>query len=311
MRAFPEAYAEQLADAYGPEISSQITDPENVQFASTNAYLGGMVPFVDIHPVEPTLDQKPILYVPGFGEGIINKASFAAELASQGRRVILPGQSRRGTLSDETGRRNATYTQAINALAVQQVAGVARSADIVTHSYGSLVFDEMFRRAPEWFEDSDVLMLAPGGSIYDQRLLAMGAQWARFMKSEADDGRPMEFPDEKNYTGNASARALAANPARTMREVRDLWKREVDYARLSEGLASLAVLSYAEDSMYPEDLLSPMLTDAVKAGYITWATPTASAKVSKGELAYGGEGAVHDDEQYNPSRVANAVLQFL
>lgn len=268
------------------------------------------MPFVEVASAESDPGQKPILYVPGFGEGIINKASFAAELALRGRRVILPGQSRRGTLKNKSGQPDATYTQAFNTLAVQQAAG-ARSADIVTHSYGSLVFDEMARLAPEWFEDSDVVMLAPAGSVRGERLPALGMRWLKFMKSEADQNRPMEFPDRKNRTGNASARVLAANPARTAREAHDLWKREVDYIGLSRDVASLAVLSYAEDEMYPDHTLAPALADAVSAGHITWATPVSSEKARDGEIAYGGAGAVHDDEQYNPSRVAAATLEFL
>ncbi len=310
MRVFPGEYAEQLADKYGHEISDQITDPYNVRFAHVDAAPGAKVPYAVVSPVEEAADRRPVLYVPGFGEGIINKASFAAELALRGREVILLGQSRRGTLSNEEGRRDATYTQAINTLAVQQMVG-ARSADVVTHSYGSLVFDEMVRQAPEWFKGSNVAMLSPAGSIYNQRLLAMGAQWVGFMKSETDGDRPMEFPDPDGVTGKASARVLAANPLRTVREVRDLWQREVDYENVSRSVASLAVLSYAEDAMFPEDKLAPMLTDAVEAGHIVWATPADFGAVDTGRMRYAGEGSVHDDEQYNPSRVAAAVLDYL
>jgi hypothetical protein len=311
MKAFPKEYAAQLAETYGQEIAGQITEPLAVHHAPLPQQPGQTAPYVEVGPVVSEADGRKLHYVAGFGEGVINKASFAAELALQGKRVVLSGQNRKGTLRDESGKRSATYTQAVNSLAVYDAASKGRPMDILTHSYGSIIFDEMVRLEPDKFKDSAVVVLAPAGSVYGQRLPALGLQWLKFMKSEADQSRPMEFPDSGNHTGKASAAVLAANPARTGREVVDLWKREVDYEYIAGHVASLAVLTYAEDRMYPNDEVAPMLTDAARAGYLTWAVPVASARAASGEIAYGGAGAVHDDEQYNPGRVVDAALQFL
>lgn len=305
----PDAYAAQLTNRYGESISYQIAGSA-LRSALLPHQTGEFIDFVEVEPDTPALEHKKVLLVPGFGVGIINKASLAAELAAQGRHAILPGQNRHGILKDETGRANPTYTQARNYLAIMDAAA-SGPVDVVTNSYGSLVFDEMVRLEPDRFKESDVVMLAPAGSIRGQRLPAMGRQWLRMMKSESNRDRPMEFPDPNNDTGRASAKVLLANIPRTVREIGDLWRRTVDYGRLSRSVGSLVVLSYAEDYMYPEEKLSPMLSAAVEAGYITWATPVSPDRVVSGEMAYAGEGAVHDDEQYNPSRVVSAALQLL
>lgn len=312
MSTFPEGYANQLRERYGVTISSQIVDPANTQHIDLPHQPGESLPVVEVSsPKLGSGGHNKVLFVPGFGEGIINKASFAAELASEGRHVILPGQNRTGITKNQAGRPDTLMNQALNYLAAMDAVAPEESSDVITHSYGVQVFEAMTRIAPERFEDSHAVVLAPSGSIEGQRLPAMGMQWLRMMASEAKGKDKMEFPDTKGDTGKASAKTLLANPHRTALEIGDLWRRTVDYEQLGRRVASLTVLTYAEDAMFPGGRVAPTLSRAVENGSITWATPVSSQRALSGELSYGGEGAVHDDEQYNPSRVVRASLQFL
>ena len=100
---------------------------------------------------------------------------------------------------------------------------------------------------------------------------------------------------------------LSKNVPLTIREMLALRDREIDYDTLTQLVGRLLVVKYAEDYMFPDNLLEPRLARAVKAG-ATWIMPHNSASFASGLLKNGREGAVHDDEQYNPSRVVSALL---
>lgn len=319
--SFSPEYRAQLEDTYPKEIVAQIADPNKWHNVSLAPHQPGQtLPYVDVRGPETPDDARPLVLVPGFGAGIVNRASFAAELAVQGQRVILTGQNRRGILRNpDTGKRDATYTQAQNYVAVVDAVSGPNAAphhptvevDVIANSYGVLVFDEMVRQQPDRFTDSNAVLLAPAGTIRGQTLLNMGRQWLAMAKSEAPNGgQPFEFPDLKGITGKASAGVLLQNIPRTMCELRDLLGRTVDYKRLARLVGSVSVLTYAEDAMFSPDKLEPMLREATEHG-IRWSSPTAIDRVLSGELTYGGQSSVHDGEQFHPGLMAAAVLATL
>jgi hypothetical protein len=220
----------------------------------------------------------------------------------------LPDQHHKGILTNpETGKKDATYNQAVNYLAVLEAEGI-ENADFVTHSYGSLILDAMFKIAEEHelplFKGSKIVMLAPGG--YDDENYAQLAK--RFVKTMATEPKKgsKNFPDQPEMM-KAGVKAFTANIPRTYRESRELVKRNVDYPHLlgKIGVGNLTVLSYAGDDLYPEKTLYPGMEKAVTNG-VSWAMPI-------GENYNGSEplDATHNDEQKNPSRVAAAVAQLL
>lgn len=308
MKTFDAGYKAQLLGRYPADIVANITD--DLQHAPIAGQSGQTVPYVYVRGHNVPEGAAPLLYVPGFGEGIINKASFAAELAVRGADVILPGQNRHGILRDAAGRRSAVHSQAVNYLSVLDHATAGGGADIMAHSYGALIFESMATLQPERFADSHAVLLAPAGTIEDERVPRLMRRWVAMMLSEMDTKRPNEFPDTKGVTGKASLANLFANIPRTLHEVNDLANRRVNYSQLRSHVGSLTVMSYAEDAMYPTQLETPVLAAAVESG-VAWATPISPEKVVSGEMTYGGHGAVHDDEQYNPSRVARAVLNVV
>lgn len=304
---FDPAYRNQLTEKYPEEIVAQIAD--EVHFAPLDHDDGQSIPFV--FTKTPNSSEPPILFVPGFGGGIINKASFAAELALHDVSLILPGQNRHKIVEDAIHGRNATVAQAKNYLAVlDYTMGTDKPVNIVAHSYGALIFQKMVELNPERFKSTKAVLMAPSGSIHDETVTGLGRRWVASTRSEMNSKRPMEFPDEKGVTGRASAKTLLANVPRMKQEIHELAHARIDYPVLASRVGSLAVLSFAEDKMFPEDRMFQTLDEAVAAG-VRWTTPVSPTKVLDGTMRYSSEGAVHDDDQFNPSRVVKALLQIL
>ena len=310
--SFSPAYTKQLLEHYPAEIVDQIVGtPEQ---APLPYQPGQEIPFVHVYPIERK-HERPILYIPGFVEGINNKASLAAELASQGYEVILPGQNRQGLLKNEHHKRDATYTQARNYLAVAEAAAPNQPLDLVTHSYGSLILNRMVDLDPERFADSRAVALAPAGTIQEETVLTLMRRWRKYITAPVSARGPMEFPDPPGTTPIEGVRTLLSNIIRTALEVRALGRERVNYPKLAQKLGALSVLSHAEDPLFPQELQASTLDDAINAQAtpnLSWATPVRYPSADHPEpLTYGGQGAGHDDEQYYPSRVAGAISQIL
>lgn len=307
MAHFSESFENQLLDAYPQEIVGQITG--DWQYANLPEQPGQQIPYVRLNK---GAEIGPVLYVPGFSEGIINKAAFAAELATRNVDIILPGQNRTSILRDSENRRQATDSQARNYEAVLAAEGLAdASSHFISHSYGSLVLESMLERAEKvcdgQYADSTAILLAPSGMGNDS-IPKLARRWVSMVRSEQDKST-QSFPDLNGETAKASAKTLLANIPRTIGEVRSLAHDKLAVDKLIERTGQLIIMSYAQDAMYPTGLIENVAKDAVEAG-ATWTVPYYS-EVQKDTGVYGGIGAVHDDEQFNPKRVASAALQFL
>lgn len=323
MKGFDPGYRAQLEESYGARLARQIADDRKYAYLAQR-HGGHAVPYA-VARGDSGRRQRPVLFVPGFCEGIVNKASLAAEFAVHGRDFVLPGQNRKGILQDAKGQKSTLDSQARSYLAVAEHYGNtsghprSRQLDVVTHSFGSLIFDKMVELAPGMFKGSNVAMLAPAGSIEGENRHRLGRRWISMLKSEWGNNRPIEFPDDKGVTGRASATTLLANIPRTLGEVNDLAEARVNYGRLSRRVGSLSVLTYAQDEMYPQDLLEPTLGEAVSNGDIRWASVTThklpaldgGLEWPVSGMEFGGDGLVHDAEQYLPSTVVTSVLGML
>jgi len=251
-------------------------------------------------------DSPTIMYIPGFGEDIVNKASFAAELMLRGAHVILPGQNREGMDYDNEDHADPISSQAYNYLDVLSAAKRdGETVHFAAHSLGAPVVERMVELQPYLFSDSHIFMLAPACSIEKERYPQLGFRWLRMMASEMNPKRPMEFPDPKGVTGTASAKVLLSNVSRTLHEVRALRKQKINYRRLAGKVGGLSVYSYAEDRMFPG---MRMISTMRKAPEVEWSTPVDVFDRSK---KYPGAGATHDDEQFTPSRVVRVILDRL
>ena len=304
-RMLSESYERRLQQEYPTHIVSPLV--YNWRQAPLLDQPGEHLPYVRLNQNNGT---KPVLYVPGFTEGIVAKAAFGAELANLGHDVVLPDQNHKKILEDAvTGKKSATYSQAVNylaALKAEKLGGV----DIITHSYGSLIFDAMTRIAAqkglEHFQDSKVIMLAPAG-FSKESFFGLIRRLLVSMRSEGR-GNPKEF-DEPDML-KAGIKNAFVNVPRALREGVELSRLQVDYEGLlrDRRIGSLCLVSYAADALYPEKVLEGEVSRAVKTG-ASWCVPIGQKvrfdpKTSKPH-------ATHNDEQYNPYRVAGVAHQLL
>jgi len=296
------AYQNHLLEHYSSGIVDDLVD---WRYAALPSQPGQAIAYARLNE---GASERPVIYVPGFSEGIVAKAPFAADLADRGFDVILPDQNRRGLLVDSvTGRKGATYSQAVNMMAILDAEAVGQ-VDVVTHSYGSLIFDQMVEQAraagKPYFEGSRMVLLAPAGFNRQETLPRLTR---RFGRAVINEGKTAKDFDEGSEMLKAGIRNAFANVPRTLREILELSRRHVDYERLAK-LGEVSVVSYAEDDVYPYQVIEKEMVRAIEFG-VSWSTPVACA--IDGRAHRSGRDASHNDEQFNPGRVAPAVAQLL
>jgi hypothetical protein len=311
-------YESGLSEAYIAQIETLDPNPADVavleecwQTAPLPHQDGETLPYVRLGAYNE--GHKPVFYVPGFTEGIEAKAPFGIEMARAGFDIIVPGQNRESILKDAANKKNPTYSQALNYLAVIEAEGLQNEPmDIAAHSYGSLIFEEMVREAEArgWtcFDDARVAFLAPAGTNEDEGFTSLGVRFARSIISEGDK-TPKDFPDSTGEMLKAGTGNFMANIPRALREMLHLFKEKVDYGYLALRVGKIAVFSYGEDRLFPFRVQAATLERVSIAG-VSYATPYSQVLRPDGTMR-GADNATHNDEQFNPERVAGAVSDFL
>lgn len=303
---FSQEYIELLQAHYPANIVADITD--NWQYADLATPADEQIAYVRVnHGV-----SRPVLYVPGFTEGIIAKAPFAADLANRDYDVILPDQNRKKILKDAaSGKKDATYTQAENYLSVLAAEDLLHDGpvDVVAHSYGGLIFEAMHKlavsRGFSAFKGSRVVLLASAGFNDDENMPSLAYRFMAMNRSESKS--PKQFGEAGAEMLKGGIKNAMANIPRCAREGVHLARRKIDAAKLfAGGIGSLAVVTYGEDALYGDKTVYSTVERAVNAG-ASWIVPV--------EFDLHGprgiEGATHNDEQFNPSRVARLVAHLL
>ena len=314
MAEFNPHYAAQLREQYPGTIVDQITArPDAVNLNEDGS---SKLQYIKVKADgEDSIDQA-IVFIPGFCAGIVNKASFAAELATKGCDVVLPDQNRKGFAKDDRGNNDATLSQAQNYISLFEsvASGGEKKPALVSHSYGSLVVARMVEEKPELFSDVDFVLLAPSGLTGEKSYFSLLKRYIDFVKSETSTRRPMTFPDVKGVSFRAAAATLLKNPRRSIAEVKDLKRLSIDLEALISNVGSVSVISYAEDKLYPRDIHARGVEPHIVGGAdIVWVSPVIfDGSLSRpGLYRYGGDGAVHNDDQFNPARAVGAVLSVL
>lgn len=303
-----QEYKEYLATRYDAGLVEKLSDwrqafrPEQPK---------EQIPYVRLQTNETC--GRPIVFVPGFTESITAKAGFILEMATQKADMIFPGQNRHALPRSGRKLHGATMAQAQNVLAVMRAEGLLhKPADFITHSYGSLVFQAMQERAHyderTCFRESRVVMLTPAGMNPHETAPKLGRRFLANILAERRTNKDIE--DKGGIMFAAGVLAARGNMVRSACEVRDLVKARLDYGRIMRsGIAELSIVAYAQDKLYPYDVLDEAAADAVSAGAVYW-TPYSPEQQANGQPR-GGQDASHNDEQFNPSRVATAVLDLL
>ena len=221
----------------------------------------------------------------------------------------MPDQNRYGCGWD------VTDMQARNYLAIAEHARVLNGeVDVVTHSYGSLIFQAMQRMVAakdgKTFEGSRVAIMAPAGSNANENPLSFARRCATHWVAEmlADKN----FPDADGVMQKAALGNVLAGKRRAILEVAAVLTNRVDYDELAEsGIDRVIVLGYAQDGLFPHRVLDAAMAAVLeKHDNLSYATPYAAH--SRGDGTWlGGRDATHNDEQSNPTRAAGSVSEFL
>jgi hypothetical protein len=311
----PEIY-DRLAGQFGPHIADQLNER---RFAPLPHQNDQAVPYVRVFPPLEVNDDlgKPVIYIPGFTEGEVAKAPFAAALAQRGATVLLPGQNRAKIVADAIEGKDATFAQACSMMSVIKHEGLADGGfDVVTHSYGSLIFGAMTKVADReglrTFEGARVIALAPAGLNPKEAPLRLGLRFARSNLAEFRL-KEQEFLDVDGSMLKASIANFSANILRGWNEVRDLYRNRLDIPDLfrSAKIGTLALVAYAHDATFPYKIIDHSVNNALDRGLpVSYVTPYASKPNFNGTIM-GRREATHNDEQFQPTRVANTVMQLL
>lgn len=318
----------------GPTVArplAHVHQAQEVFGAPSSNHEGETIPYVRVGVADT--GERPVLYVPGFTAGIEARLPFALAMAKRrGVEVILPGQNRVEILKDGlTGKKDATHSQAANMMDVLTHAGLADkegSVDVVTHSYGSLIFEAMAKIAQTHelpcFAGANVAMMAPAGLNVREHALALGWRFLRGFRNEADMQKDIFDINYYEALGaeifEAGKKNALANIPRTIREAWELSRRRLNIIELRRsGIGSLAILPFAQDDVFPAHLQRRAIeqafaADAMPGGEnlapLTWATPI-SLQGKDDEPIRGGRDAGHNDDQNNPARAVGAVFQVL
>ncbi|MDQ2973280.1 MAG: alpha/beta hydrolase [bacterium] len=332
---YTSAYLSELTNGtvnFDPYYVEQI---ENIHSAPLPHLPGEVIEFVEIKPKNALPDRPPVIYIPGFTEGIIAKAPFGIALAELGEHVIIPDQNR----AEKVTVNNASAAQARNYLAIIEANGWQnQTVNFAAHSLGGIIVTEMAaeakRRGWTCFDEARIAMLAPAGHD-DRGLVSLASRFAKLMLSER--GTDKELSDETGLMMKAGTANFMESPVRTLKEVLNLNKTEIRYEKLDDkhpGLidfvGKVIIFGYTHDAMFPAKKIDRIAKKAMQAG-AGYATPVAFGPVvdengsqiietylnpSSGRLSefkaavINRNPSTHNDEQFNPRRVAGAVSQF-
>ncbi|HTE58332.1 MAG TPA: hypothetical protein VK694_06315 [Verrucomicrobiae bacterium] len=305
-----KAYTNQLQECFGDDIMERIAaGVRQIPLPHCSAP-GETLPVLRLDPAEPRY-ERPVLVIPGFTAGVVAKLPFAAEMAHRGFDTLLPGQNRSGILRDPTNKRSATYSQAMNYLALLGHTETEGPVDFVTHSYGSLIFQAMHRLANErqrsYFTDSKVVMLAPAGSNDHEWF---GSLAGRFLVNTITEARTAKDMPDPGDMARAGAKNFMANMPRTIREMWELTRLRMDYPVLTASeLGVIVVAAFAEDRLYPDRVMESTMTVAIEAG-VRYATPISLQPTADNKIR-SGKHASHNDEQFNPERPVGLIEDVL
>lgn len=313
---FSAEYQAHLRHDYGDGIGDSLQAWRPAPIAEQ---AGQSIGYVRLNDGQGAENTKPIVFVNGFLAGIVANAPFGADMASRGYDFILPDASRGGLLANANGFPDATYTQAAAIAAILEKEELTSTPlDVVTHSMGSLVFQDLLGIAEGrgWtcFSNAAVAMLAAAGVKQPESLPRFVIRWLKLFRA---GGKLEKFADsywrhEKEMFAAGQAN-LKANWRRALRDGYETATGELRVDRLlSQGVGRLALVTFAEDVLYSGDVLEESLQRIILTrddDRITAFTPFSLKSHEAG--IRGGKGADHSDQQFNPRRVGAAVTRFL
>ncbi|QQS64942.1 hypothetical protein IPO96_00055 [Candidatus Saccharibacteria bacterium] len=320
---FNSAYLSSLTNGPGDFLPSSVDILANgIKRAEINGLEGETIEYVRFAPDSSAkAQQKPSIYIPGFTEGITAKAPFGMAMLELGNDIIIPDQNR----SAKPDKKEAAKTQAINYLAVLDAEGLTHEPiNAVAHSYGSYILAEMVKIAKErgWtcFDEAKVALLAPGGSYPDEAMFSkLGVRFAKEMLFELSKKTKKALPDVSKQMDKAGKKNLTKNIGRTWAEARQLATQMIRFEgdgeprSLGRYVGEIGLFGYTDDKLFSHKQLERAAQQLMDNNG-SYASPVQFLEVvdqdGNTRVVKNNNPQTHNDEQWNPRRVAGAINEF-
>jgi len=332
---FRPEFAAQLTKDFGQENCREkiMADLDDWEAAPLPHQPGEFINYVRLNrPESDTEDLESsnhVLVIPGFMSGIQSLAPFAAAMAKRGYDVTLADENRADLVDDGSGEPLAARNQALNLAAIIKKEELQHvRLDVVAHSYGAPIFEQLLKIAHEpennWtcFDHASVALIAPA-EIHEQPqpdhplLSKVSSKFRGLRRRLIPVGT---FPDSYRAYHTDGTKAgnefLQTNRERAKLEVHEVETRTINLEELSRGVGRLAIVPLAGDERFPDERYaeesSRDLFDTLSN--VTVFTPISLQLLSKNRPSKGirsGRGSDHCAILWYPETVAGPVDEFL
>lgn len=275
---------------------------------------------------------QPSVFVNGLNATVEGTRNFALDYALLGNRLLMVEQN-----CDEVKTRagleiDPTTAQALNHLAAIEAEGLHATPglNVITHSYGSLIFQRMVELAKEFgwecFDDSHVVLVAPAGVNKQEKLRSLA--W-RFRGVVFDEGHLGKVYDKDKRMYKAVRKVILSRPKQVVREIRDIARLTYDPAYVASNGIRQTILGHPEDPVFTQQHIQEFMSEHEHIDpAISWSEPYSaghrllevdllqgnsrlSRKTKKLFRAISNAAGVHDDALFNTRRAAEAIDDIL
>jgi pimeloyl-ACP methyl ester carboxylesterase len=307
---FSEEFTARLAQDFGQRTAVQLNQWQSAPLSYAE---NEQISYVRLGSYD-TAEQPPVIYVNGINAGIVAGAPFVGQMASRGFDMLLADQNRARVAHQRYTRRDATHVEAEALAAIISQENLENTPlSVITHSYGSLVFQALhgIAAANSWtcFQGSKVAMLAPAGTIKHDSPGKFLQRYRKLLHTPPTTQFPDGYQDFRSEMSRAGETFIRANKKRAFSEnFASVFKKVSIQRMLRAGVSEFMVYIYAEDELYSEHAFEDTIKDNDIEG-LSFSSPVSTQRFDHSIRS--GQGAGHSDQQINPARTAGAVAEFL
>jgi len=229
---------------------------ENKNQSSSDRYVAESVSngfgSLDYDYLEGSENQNPVFIFPGYPLGTSALRPFAAALNDRGREVIAPN---RIELKSASGKSTINKEAELFARVIENEGLQHIPLDIVAHSYGALLFEEVAKLAAErgWtcFKEergAHAVLVAPAGTNDQEKIRKFVPRYVRFFQLGAPRDKVL---DKDKVLFKENTKVILGDLRKTVGEVKPILTDKINYINLGKIASKPYVLEYPQDSLFP------------------------------------------------------------
>lgn len=276
---------------------------------------GGNVKFVDIAP-EVLDDEIPVIVAGGWGLGPKAYESTAKVGYESGRRMLLMEHSRSGKPQSENASAPDEELQKAHSLVEVLKASGVEKTDVIAHSEGTIYTVLAALEHPELFRS--IVFTGPAGMVGQDTTRQLVRRFGPVMgRSLTKD--MWHNPRAGLATGNDITKHVIKNPAKSLREIKDMAATRIDHVLggLRQNGIKVGILQWNADRVFPPDRIEEhvvieginRVTNGENSDYVV--DPTVVAGNVDAYASVITKKAGHGDLQINPGVSTAAALNLL